>query len=60
MGTEEIHHNTHTHKRERKRERKEIEIKRCEESGHPDVNFVFYGMCHNIVGRTLSDFVLWG
>lgn len=39
-------------------ERKKIEIKCCEESGHPDVTSVSYVMCHNIVGHTLSDFGL--
>lgn len=57
MDTEEIHHNTpnaHTRASERASGRAggregEIEIKRCEESGHPDVNFEFDGTCHNVV-----------
>lgn len=41
-------HQTHESERAGGREG-EIEIKRCAESGHPDVNFEFDVMCHNVV-----------
>lgn len=53
-GGDPPQHTKHSHESGRASEREggregEIEIKRCEESGHPDVNFELDVTCHNVV-----------
>lgn len=49
-------HQTHTRASGREGE---MELKRCEESGHPDVNFEFDVTCHNVVLCRVTRCLIW-